>query len=66
MDGSFLDEKLYFKILGLAFISELDWSSYIFSIAKNVFKKIGALIRFMIFFLIRLPFITMNLISGLA
>ena len=50
MDGSVLGEKLSFKILGLAFSSKLDWSSYIISIAKTAFKKIGALIRSMKFF----------------
>ena len=34
--------------MGLTF-SKLDWGSYIISIAKTAFKKIGALIRFMKF-----------------
>ena len=34
MDGSVLEEKLSFKILGLTFSSKLDWGSYIISIAK--------------------------------
>ena len=38
-----------FKMLGLTFSSELDWGSYIISIAKTVSKKIGALIRSMKF-----------------
>ena len=33
MDGSVLEEKLSFKILGLTFSSKLDWGSYIISIA---------------------------------
>ena len=45
MDRSVLEEKLYFKMLGLTFSSKLDWGSYIISIAKTVSKKIGALIR---------------------
>ena len=45
MNGSVLEEKTSFKMLGLAFSSELDWGSYIFSIAKTASKKIGALIR---------------------
>ena len=36
-------------MLGLTFSSELDWGSYIISIAKTNSKKIGALIRSMKF-----------------
>ena len=49
MDGSVLEEKSYFKMLGLTFSSKLDWGSYIISIAKIASKKIGALIRSMKF-----------------
>ena len=42
MDGSVLEEKSSFKMLGLTFSSKLDWSSYIISIAKSTSKKIGA------------------------
>ena len=45
MDGSVLKEKSSFKMLGLTFSSQLDWGSYIISIAKTASKKIGALIR---------------------
>ena len=45
MDGSVLEDKTYFKTLELTFSSKLDWGSYIISIAKTAFKKIGALIR---------------------
>ena len=41
---SVLEEKSSLKMLGLTFCSELDWGSYIISIAKTVSKKIGALI----------------------
>ena len=34
MDGSVLEERSTFKMLGLTFSSELDWGSYIVSIAK--------------------------------
>ena len=44
MDGSVLEEKSSFKMLGLTFSSKLDWDSYIISIAKTALKKIGALI----------------------
>ena len=44
MDGSFLEEKSSFKMLGLTFSSKLDWGSYIISIAKTASKRIGALI----------------------
>ena len=47
MDGSVLEEKTSFKIMGLTFSSKLDWDPYIVSIAKTTFKKIGALIRSM-------------------
>ena len=50
MDGSVLDEKLSFKILGLTFSSKLDWGSYIISIAKTTSKKIEAFIRSVKFF----------------
>ena len=49
MDGSILEEKTSFKMLGLTFSSKLDWGSYIVSIAKTASKKIGALIRSMKF-----------------
>ena len=49
MDGSVLEEKSSFKMLGLTFCSKLDWSSYIISIAKTAFKKIAALISSMKF-----------------
>ena len=45
MDGSVLEEKPSFKMLGLTFPSKLDWGSYIISIAKTASKKIEALIR---------------------
>ena len=47
MDGSVLEEKTSFKMLGLTFSSKLDWGSYIVSIAKIASKKIGALIHSM-------------------
>ena len=49
MDGSVLEEKTSFKMLGLTFSSKLGWGSYIVSIAKTASKKIGALIRSMKF-----------------
>ena len=45
MDGSVLEEKLSFKMLGFSFCSKLDWDSYIIFIAKTTSKKIGALIH---------------------
>ena len=44
MDGSVLEEKTSFKMLGLNFSSKLDWGSYIVSIAKTASKKIRVLI----------------------
>ena len=49
MDGSVLEEKSSFKMLGLTFSSKLDWCSYIISIAKTSSKKNGALIHSMKF-----------------
>ena len=45
MDGSILEEKSYFKMLGLTFSSKLDQRQHIISIAKTASKKIKALIR---------------------
>ena len=44
MDGSVLEKKSSFKMLGLTFCSKLDRGSYIISIAINVSNKIVALI----------------------
>ena len=49
MDGSNIEEKSPFKMLGFTFSSKLDWGSYIISIAKTTSKKIGALIHSMKF-----------------
>ena len=49
MNGFVLEEKSSFKMLRLTFFSELDWGSYIISIAKTASKKIGALIHSMKF-----------------
>ena len=49
VDGSALEEKTSFKMLGLTFSSKLDWGSYIVSIAKTASKKIRALIHSMKF-----------------
>ena len=49
MDGSVLEEKSSFKMLGLTFSSELDWCSYIISTAKTASKEIGALTQSMKF-----------------
>ena len=44
MDGSVLEEKSSFKMLGLTFSSKLNWGFFIISIAKTSSKEIGALI----------------------
>ena len=49
MDGSVLEGKSSFRILGLSFSSKLDWDPYIISIAKTASKKIGALVGSMKF-----------------
>ena len=55
MDGPVLEEKSSFEMLGLTFSSNLDWGSYINSIAKTASKKIGALIRSMKFLSLEVP-----------
>ena len=45
MDGSVLEEKSSFNMLGLTFSCKLDWGSYIISIAKSASKKSRALIH---------------------
>ena len=50
MDGSVLEEKSSFKMLGLTFSSKLGWASYIISVAKFASKKIGALFYEVSFF----------------
>ena len=49
MDGSVLEEKSYFKMLGLFFFSKLGWGFYIISVTKPASKKIEVLIRSMKF-----------------
>ena len=49
MDGSVLEQRSSFKMLGLTF-TKLDLGFYIISIAETASKKIGALIRSMKFF----------------
>ena len=39
-DGSVLEEKTSFKILGISFSSTLDWDPYIACIAKTASMKI--------------------------
>ena len=49
MDGSVLEEKSSFKMLGWTLSSKFDWGSYIISISKTASKKIRALIHSMKF-----------------
>ena len=44
MDGSVLEKKSSFKMLGLTLYSKLDWGSYIIFVAKTASSKAGALI----------------------
>ena len=60
MDGFVLDEKSFFKMVGLTYSSKLDYGSYIISFAKTAFKKIGASM-FDFFSLLRLLCISINL-----
>ena len=52
VDGSVLEEKSSFKILGLTFFCKLYWGSYIISVAKTASKKMGALVYVRSFFLL--------------
>ena len=47
--GLFLRKKHLFKMLGLTFSAKLDWRFSIISNAKMASKKIGDLIRFLMF-----------------
>ena len=47
IDGSVLEEKSSFKMLGLTFSPKLDLGPYIISTVKYASKKIGAVIRSM-------------------
>ena len=49
MDGSVLEEKSSFKMLGLTFSAKLNLGSNIISIAKTASKKIGASLHSMKF-----------------
>ena len=49
MDESALERKSCFKMLGMFLPSKLDWDSYIVFIAKTTSKKIGDLIRSMMY-----------------
>ena len=40
MDGSVLEKKLSFKMLGLSFSSKLDWGSYVVCLLKLNPKKL--------------------------
>ena len=44
INGSVLEEKSSFKMLGSTFFFKLDWGSYIIFLAKSASKKIGVLI----------------------
>ena len=64
MDGSVLEEKSSFKMLGVSFSSKIDFGSYIVSIAKTASKKLGTFLRSLC--LLKLLFISINLEYGLA
>ena len=51
IDGSALEKKASFKMLGLTFYSKLDQSFYIITIPETASKKTGALICSMKFLL---------------
>ena len=44
MDGSPVEEKSSFKMLGLTVVSEWDWGCYIISVVKTASKRIGDMI----------------------
>ena len=59
MDGSVLEEKPCFKMLGLTFSSKLNLGSCITSTAKTTSKKIGASIHSMKFLSHELGFVSL-------
>ena len=61
MDGSVLEKKSSFKMMGLTFSSKLDWGSHIIPIAKTASKKIEVLIRSMKFLSPEVVCISINL-----
>ena len=66
INGSVLEEKSSFEMLGLTFSSKYDWGSYFISIDNTASKKIGALLRSMKFLSPRLLCISINLPYRLA
>ena len=66
MDGTVLDEKPCFKILGLSSCSKLEWGSCIIYIAKTASKKIGTLICSMKFLSPEVALISIDLPFSLA
>ena len=66
INGSVLEEKSSFEMLGLTFSSKYDWGSYFISIDNTASKKIGALLRSMKFLSRRLLCISINLPYRLA
>ena len=49
MDGTVLEEKSSFEMLGLTFCPKLNWGFYVTSIAETTSEKIEALFRSMKF-----------------
>ena len=66
MDGSVLEEKSSFKMLGLTFSSILDWGSYISLLLKLHQRKLEPWFVLWSFFLPRLLCISINLSYGIA
>ena len=67
MDWPFLEEKSSSEMLGLYFSSKLDCRCYVVSIAKTASKeKLETWFTLWNFFLLRLPFISINLPYSLA
>ena len=64
--GPFLRKNHLLSLGEFSFL--LNWTgvSYIISIAKNIFKNIGALVRSLSFFLLRLLCVSIKLPYGLA
>ena len=66
IDGSVLEEKSSFKMVGLPFSSNLDWGSYINSVAKTASKKLEPWFILWRFFLLRSLCFSINLPYGVA
>ena len=64
---NFFSEKLTVRVFGLSFSSKLGWAlTFFFFLIKLALRKVELWFIWWIFFHLRLPLISINLLSGLA